>query len=97
MGVQRETDALLLKSPRLAFWCLEISWHWQLTFREASSSIYPPKREHAGRMRSILQTSRAKDDFEVFPRKERVTREQLIVVLDGARSHRGICRTYGAT
>ena len=30
------------------------------------AGMYPPKREHAGRMRSILQTSWTKEDFESF-------------------------------
>ncbi|KNH05092.1 RNA polymerase II core subunit [Perkinsela sp. CCAP 1560/4] len=58
--------------------------------------MYPPKREHAGRMRSILQTSWMKDDFEsfikhllqaIFLQKECVKAKRLIFVLDGARGH----------
>ncbi|KNH07962.1 hypothetical protein XU18_1429 [Perkinsela sp. CCAP 1560/4] len=58
--------------------------------------MYPPKREHAGRMRSIMQTSWTKDDFEsfmkdllqaIFLRKKRVKGKQLIFVLDGAQAH----------
>ncbi|KNH09753.1 transposase [Perkinsela sp. CCAP 1560/4] len=61
------------------------------------AGMYPPKREHAGRMRSILQKSWTKDDFESFmkdllqaiflQKEERVKGKQVIFVLDGAREH----------
>ena len=60
------------------------------------AGMYPPKREHAGRMRSILQASWTKDDFEsfikdllqeIFLPKQHVKGKQLIFVLDGAREH----------
>ena len=60
------------------------------------AGMYPPKHEHAERMRSILQTSWTTDDFdsfmkdllqEIFLRRERVKGKQLVFVLDGAREH----------
>ncbi|KNH04945.1 glycogen synthase [Perkinsela sp. CCAP 1560/4] len=55
------------------------------------AGMYPPKRKHADRMRSILQTSWTKDDFDsfikdllqaIFLQKERVKGKQLIFVLE---------------
>ncbi|KNH05071.1 hypothetical protein XU18_3799 [Perkinsela sp. CCAP 1560/4] len=58
------------------------------------AGMYPPKRDHVGRMRSILQTSWTKDNFEsfikhllqaIFLQKERVKGKQLSFVLRSTR------------